>query len=102
MPVGIFCYNLITGILFLVGFPFLILYNLSQGKYSDRLVDRLGRYPEHLRPDESLPNWRPLWIHAVSVGEVKAAATLIQRIKEQLPDVPILLSTTTTAGRETA
>jgi 3-deoxy-D-manno-octulosonic-acid transferase len=102
MTVGLFCYNLITGILFLFGFPFLILYNLAQGKYSDRLVERLGRYPQHLRPDETLPNWRPLWIHAVSVGEVKAAAALTQRIKEQLPEIPILLSTTTPTGRETA
>jgi 3-deoxy-D-manno-octulosonic-acid transferase len=102
MPLALFCYNILTGILFLVGFPFLILYNLSQGKYSDRLVERLGRYPQNLRPDDSLPNSRPIWIHAVSVGEVKAAAALTQRIKEQLPDVPILLSTTTPAGRETA
>ncbi|MBA4393300.1 MAG: 3-deoxy-D-manno-octulosonic acid transferase [Desulfobacca sp.] len=102
MPLGLFFYNFLTGILFLVGFPFLILYNLTQGKYSDRLVERLGRYPQTLRPDESLPNRRPIWFHAVSVGEVKAAIALIQRIKEQLPDVPLLLSTTTPAGRETA
>ena len=36
------------------------------------------------------------------MGEVKAAIALTQRIKEQLPDVPILVSTTTPAGRETA
>ncbi len=102
MPLGLFLYNILTGILFLVGFPFLILYNLSQGKYSDRLVERLGRYSKNLRPDETLPNSRPVWIHAVSVGEVKAAIALTQRIKEQLPDVPVLLSTTTPAGRETA
>lgn len=102
MPLGLLLYNILSGILFLVGFPFFILYNLAQGKYSDRLVERLGRYPQALRPDDSLPNARPIWIHAVSVGEVKAAAALTQRIKEQLPDVPILLSTTTPAGRETA
>jgi 3-deoxy-D-manno-octulosonic-acid transferase len=102
MPLGLLLYNILSGILFLVGFPFFILYNLAQGKYSDRLVERLGRYPQALRPDDSLPNARPIWIHAVSVGEVKAAAALTQKIKEQLPDVPILLSTTTPAGRETA
>lgn len=102
MPFSLILYNILTGILFLVGFPFLILYNLSQGRYSQHLVERLGRYPLHLRPDDDLPNARPLWIHAVSVGEVKAAIALTRKIKEQLPDVPILLSTTTPAGRETA
>lgn len=102
MPIGLILYNILTGILFLVGFPFFILYNLAQSKYSDRLAERLGRYPLNLRPDKTLPNARPIWIHAVSVGEVKAAVALTQRIKEQLPHVPILFSTTTPAGRETA
>ena len=102
MPLGLICYNILAGILFFVGFPFLILYNLSQGKYSNHLVERLGRYPQSLRPEATLPNGRPIWIQAVSVGEVKAAVALTQRIKEQLPDVPLLLSTTTPAGRETA
>ncbi|MCJ7833113.1 MAG: 3-deoxy-D-manno-octulosonic acid transferase [Deltaproteobacteria bacterium] len=102
MSLGLIVYNILSGILFLIVFPFLILYNLAQGKFSNRLVERLGRYPRHLRPDEPLPNAGPVWIHAVSVGEVKAAIALTRRIKEQLPDVPILVSTTTPAGRETA
>jgi 3-deoxy-D-manno-octulosonic-acid transferase len=102
MPKSLILYNIFSGILFLVGFPFLILYNLAQGKYSNRLVERLGRYPESLRPDDDSTNSKPIWIHAVSVGEVKAAIALTRRIKEQLPDVPILVSTTTPAGRETA
>jgi 3-deoxy-D-manno-octulosonic-acid transferase len=102
MPISLILYNILSGILFLVGFPFLILYNLAQGKYSNRLVERLGRYPRSFRPNDVLTDSKPIWIHAVSVGEVKAAIALTQRIKEQLPDVPILVSTTTPAGRETA
>jgi 3-deoxy-D-manno-octulosonic-acid transferase len=102
MPFGLLIYNILSGFLFLVGFPFLILYNLARRQYSDRLVERLGRYPQTLKPDNSLPNARPIWIHAVSVGEVKAAAALAEKIKEQLPEIPLLLSTTTPAGRETA
>ncbi len=102
MPISLVLYNILSGILFLVGFPFLILYNLAQGKYSNRLVERLGRYPLSFRPEDDSPDSKPIWIHAVSMGEVKAAVALTQRIKEQLPDVPILVSTTTPAGRETA
>lgn len=102
MSINLVIYNILSGIIFLVGFPFLILYNLSQGKYSNRLVERLGRYPQYLRPHDDATNSKPVWIHAVSVGEIKAAITLARRIKEQLPDVPLLVSTTTPAGRETA
>jgi 3-deoxy-D-manno-octulosonic-acid transferase len=102
MPIGLILYNIVTGILFLIGFPFLILYNLAQGKYSSHLVERLGQYPLHLRPDKSCPGKGPIWIHAVSVGEIKAAVALTRKIKEQLPEVPVLVSTTTPAGRETA
>ena len=49
MPISLILYNILSGILFLVGFPFLILYNLAQGKYSNRLVERLGRYPLSFR-----------------------------------------------------
>ncbi len=102
MPLGLILYNILSGILFLIVFPFLILYTLAQGKFSNNLAERLGRYPRHLRPDEPLPGAGPVWIHAVSVGEIKAAIALCRRIKEQLPEVPILVSTTTPAGRETA
>ena len=102
MPISLILYNILSGILFLVGFPFLILYNLTQGKYSNRLVERLGRYPQSLRPRDEAINSKPIWIHAVSVGEVKAAIALTRRVKERFPDIPILVSTTTPAGRETA
>jgi 3-deoxy-D-manno-octulosonic-acid transferase len=102
MSTTLIFYNILSGILFLVGFPFLILYNLSHGKFSSRLVERLGRYPQYLRPHDDSTNAKPIWIHAVSVGEIKAAVALTWRIKEQLPDVPVLVSTTTPAGRETA
>jgi len=41
---------------------------------------------------------RPIWIHAVSVGEVHAARTLIRQLRQQYPSVPILVTTTTPTG----
>ncbi|EGU33650.1 3-deoxy-D-manno-octulosonic-acid transferase [Vibrio sp. N418] len=40
----------------------------------------------------------PLWIHAVSVGEVIAVTPLIRRIKTKYPELPIVVTTTTTTG----
>lgn len=43
---------------------------------------------------------RPVWIHAVSVGEVQAAATLIKRLRQRLPDAGILVTTMTPTGAD--
>ncbi len=42
---------------------------------------------------------RPLWIHAVSVGEVGVAATLVSALPE---DLPVVVTTVTPTGQERA
>lgn len=56
------------------------------------LRDRLGLYPE--RHDG------PLWVQAVSVGEVRIALRLTQRLRES--GLPVLLTSTTAAGLRVA
>jgi 3-deoxy-D-manno-octulosonic-acid transferase len=41
-----------------------------------------------------------LWVHAVSLGETRAAAPLIAALRERLPGVPLLLTHGTATGRE--
>lgn len=43
-----------------------------------------------------------IWIHAVSVGETRAAAPLIKALQSYYPDTPFLLTQMTPTGRETA
>ena len=43
---------------------------------------------------------RPVWIHAVSLGETRAAAPLIAALREQRPGMRLLLTHTTATGRE--
>ncbi len=43
-----------------------------------------------------------LWIHAVSVGEMRAAQPLIQRLQTDFPRRPIVISCMTATGREVA
>ena len=43
-----------------------------------------------------------LWIHAVSVGEMRAAQPLIQALRDAHPDAPLLLTCMTPTGRATA
>jgi 3-deoxy-D-manno-octulosonic-acid transferase len=43
-----------------------------------------------------------LWIHAVSVGEMRAAQPLVAALRSAHPDVPVLLTCMTPTGRATA
>jgi len=61
--------------------------------YRLRWTERLGFY----QPNK-LEN--SIWIHAVSVGEVLAAAPLVKQLKESHPDLPIVLTTMTPTGSE--
>jgi len=44
----------------------------------------------------------PIWIHAVSVGEVSAALPLLKRLREAYPSRGIILSTITDTGQKVA
>ncbi|HUG77690.1 MAG TPA: 3-deoxy-D-manno-octulosonic acid transferase [Burkholderiales bacterium] len=62
--------------------------------YREGLAERFGLYAGQRRE-------KMLWVHAVSVGEARAAAPLVRALQEALPDHGIVLTCTTAAGRET-
>lgn len=43
-----------------------------------------------------------IWIHAVSVGESVASAAVVRELKQSIPDVAVVMSTTTEKGQEMA
>ena len=59
------------------------------------------RFEQFGRLREGLPD-RGLWLHAVSLGETRAAAMLVDELRSRWPDLPIVLSTTTETGAEAA
>ncbi|MDV5085886.1 lipid IV(A) 3-deoxy-D-manno-octulosonic acid transferase [Vibrio diabolicus] len=60
-----------------------------------------SRWKEHFGITPKLKsNDKPIWIHAVSVGESIAATPLIKALKEQTPEQSILVTTTTSTGAE--
>jgi 3-deoxy-D-manno-octulosonic-acid transferase len=71
----------------------LVLYRmLRQGRYRRGWGQRLGRI------ERADPRKKCIWLHAVSVGEVNAAQTLLARMDQQFPDFEIVISTTTDTG----
>ena len=69
---------------------------LRHGKYRRDWAQRLGRVPPRhgLQP--------VIWIHGVSVGEVRAARELVAELHAQLPDFRVAVSATTDTGLATA
>ena len=62
--------------------------------YRRHVGERLGRY--------DVPGAeRLVWVHAVSVGEARAAAPLVRALQGALPGHRILMTCTTAAGRDT-
>ena len=75
--------------------PFYLWSRWQRGKaeplYRHALAERLGFYSS---PASS--GW--LWIHAVSLGETRAAAPLINALRERQPDLRMLLTCSTATG----
>ncbi len=70
---------------------------LNFRKYKNIFLKRLGKdFPVIEKKNRPL-----IWIHAVSVGETKAVAPLIKRLKSTANTPCILLSTVTETGHET-
>ncbi len=86
-------YRLLMGLLLPLALLRLLGRSLRLPAYRQRLGERLGFYPEGLRPAE-------LWVHAVSVGEVQAAFPLIKALLEHHPGLGVVVTTTTPTGSE--
>jgi len=69
---------------------------LRDAAYRDRLGERLGFTRAFAAP----PSDGVLWIHAVSVGEVQAAAALVRVLLKKYPQRPLLITTATPTGAQ--
>lgn len=79
--------------------PFVLLRIWWRGRrepgYRQHIPERLGFYPAVPAAAQRL------WIHAVSVGETRAAEPLVRALMAAFPDSQILLTCMTPTGRET-
>lgn len=88
--------------LLLAASPLLFAYFLRRAlrdpRYWRHAGERLGKIPPQFRRTAH----GAIWLHAVSVGEVLSAVALIRALRENEPNAPVFVSTTTLAGRSMA
>ena len=65
---------------------------VAEPGYLEHVDERFGRYDGSTEPGR-------LWIHAVSLGETRAAAILIEALRAERPDLHFLLTHGTATGR---
>jgi 3-deoxy-D-manno-octulosonic-acid transferase len=76
--------------------PYYLIRGWRYGKSRRGLRERLGFYAaERLAP---LRNRQVIWVHAVSVGETRAAIPMVKALREAYPESALLLSNVTETG----
>jgi len=93
-------YDLILLVAALFLAPYYVIRGWRYGKSRRGIRERLGFYPaERLAP---LRGRQVVWIHAVSVGETRAAVPMVKALKAAYPEVALLLSNVTETGHAIA
>jgi len=89
-------YNILFTIFFLLSAPYYFMKLWRRGHWRKNFSQRFGRYNAKVK--QSITNRHMLWIHAVSVGEVNLCTQLIRALEPRVPNLKIIVSTTTTTG----
>ena len=84
--------NIVYALLLVAYLPIILYKVVKQGRYREGWGEKFGFVPKR----ES--GRRCIWIHAVSMGEVNAAKTLVEQIRQDMPEVDIVVSSTTDTG----
>jgi 3-deoxy-D-manno-octulosonic-acid transferase len=89
-------YNILFTIGFILASPYYFVRMRRRGNWQAGFAERFGKYDTKLK--QAITNRNTLWMHAVSVGEVNLCTQLIRALEPRLPNLKIVVSTTTTTG----
>jgi 3-deoxy-D-manno-octulosonic-acid transferase len=93
-----FFYTVFLSAAALVSVPFWGMALASKSRHRAGFLQKItGRVPKRWPSSK-----RPIWYHAVSVGEVMASLPLIQEMLRRFPDRRVWISTVTATGQATA
>lgn len=95
-------YNLILMFGALIGLPYLMM-TLIQPKRRATFLHRLGWTIGRVNLlCASGQGKQPIWVHALSVGEVLSAEPIVDRLRARFPNQPVVFSASTHSGMNTA
>lgn len=92
-----FLYNILLLIAAVPVLLFFLFKMLITGKYRSSFIQKLGGRQEKILVQ--IKEGKRIWIHAVSVGEVTAAAPIVASLKVKQPAARIIFSTSTETGQ---
>ncbi len=96
----IMLYNVLLLLVALIAVPYYAMIMLFTGKYRNSVSAKFGFWSNPV-PNDAKDQPR-IWIHAVSVGEVTAAAPIVTALREAIPDACLVVSTSTETGQAMA
>jgi len=89
-------YNILFTVCFVLSSPYYFVRMRRRGNWQKGFAERFGKYDTKLK--QAITNRDVLWMHAVSVGEVNVCTQLVRALEPRLPNLKIIVSTTTTTG----
>ena len=89
-------YNILFIIFFVLSAPYYFWRLRRRGNWRAGFIQRFAKYDASLK--QALTNRHVIWLHAVSVGEVNLCTQLIRALEPRVPNLKIVVSTTTTTG----
>ncbi|NLV23130.1 MAG: 3-deoxy-D-manno-octulosonic acid transferase, partial [Syntrophomonadaceae bacterium] len=98
-----FVYNCVFTLVYLLMLPYFFRRMWRRGGYRRGFLQRLGRYDAAtLAQLDALPPAQRIWVHAVSVGEIRVALDFIEALRRRRPELRFILTTTTSTGHALA
>jgi 3-deoxy-D-manno-octulosonic-acid transferase len=100
-------YDILFIVFFILSAPFYFIKMRRRGNaqlektgfdWKKNFTQRFARYDARFK--QAITNRHTLWMHAVSVGEVNVCTQVIKALEPRLPNLKIVVSTTTTTGME--
>jgi 3-deoxy-D-manno-octulosonic-acid transferase len=98
----ILLYNILYSIAAVFTVPVIGLMLIFSAKRRKTFFKRLGLQALPKDLNATADGTKPIWIHALSVGEVFSAEPLVRAVRKRFPNAPLLFSATTFTGHQVA